>query len=140
MPRYERDDGVAGIALTAVAGFATGLMLGMIASEWAGNAPAARLAGLLRRLGGRRTEPALDPAELEAEVRAALQRHPDIRQLRVTVRSPGAGLVELTGAAPNAVARRTAGDIARGVPGADAVVNRLLVEGEDLPPRSRTTG
>ena len=140
MPRYERDDQVAGIALTAAAGFAAGLMLGMIAGEWAGKAPAARLTRIVRRLGDRRAVPALEPDELEAAVREALRSHPGTHQLRVTVHAPGAGLVELTGSVRSAVARRAAGDIARGVPGADAVVNRLLVEGEDLPPRSRTTG
>src|SRR3970282_984370 len=100
------------------------------AGEWAGKAPAARLTRLVRRLSGRTTTPARPPADLGAADREALRGDPVSRQLPVTVRAPGTGLVELTGRVPTAVARRAAADIARGVPGAEAVVNRLLVEGE----------
>lgn len=142
MPRSDvRDDGATAIALTAAAGFAAGLFLGMAAGEWLGDVHRERVQGLLGRLRRRRrAEPAepADPADLKADVREALREHPATRQLDLTVHSPGAGLVELTGMVPNAAARRTAGEVARAVDGADVVVNRILVEGDDVPTTRRT--
>jgi osmotically-inducible protein OsmY len=44
------------------------------------------------------------------------------------VHALGDGIVELTGTAPDVITRQLAGDIARDVPGAVVVVNRILVE------------
>lgn len=141
MPRRDvQDSGATGIALSAAAGFAAGLFLGVLAGEWVGNVHPARLKRLAGRFRRLPPAPALEPRELETAVRAALRDNPATRRLAVSVQSPGPGLIELTGEAPTGVLRRTAGEIARSVDGADVVVNRVLVRGEDLPPENRTTG
>lgn len=141
MPRRDvHDSGATGIALSAAAGFAAGLFLGMLTGEWVGTLHAGRVRRLVRRLRRRPPAPPLEPRELETAVRAALRDNPATRRLPVGVQSPGPGLVELTGQSPTAVLRKTAGEVARSVEGADVVVNRILVEGEDVPPQSRTTG
>jgi osmotically-inducible protein OsmY len=72
-----------------------------------------------------------DPEELEHAVSQALEEDPDTNSLAVRVESLGDGIVELIGTAPDALSRQIAADIARAVPGADIVVNRILVEGGD---------
>lgn len=139
--RDHNDDGVIGLALTAAMGFAGGLVLGMLAGSVVGDVHSDRVRramGRLRKSSGDAT----DADALSGAVRDALRLDEVTRDLVIGVHCPGEGLVELTGVAPDAVARQAAGDIARGVPGADIVVNRILVNGSDLPttPASRSTG
>ncbi len=88
------------------------------------------------------SDDAADTDALASAVHDALRLDDLTRELIVGVHCPGAGLVELTGIAPDAVTRQAAGDVARGVAGAEIVVNRILVNGSDLPttPASRSTG
>lgn len=134
MIRREREDqGVIGIALSAAVGFASGLAAGMIVGEMLGDVHADRVRRALGRLRKKPAAP-ISPDRVIAAVQDALREHDTTRDLDITVHSSGAGLVELTGMAPDAVARHTAGEIARDVPEADVVVNRILVIGSDLPP------
>lgn len=132
------DEGVVGIALSAAAGFASGLALGIIAGEMLGNLHADRVKGAVRRLR-RKPEGTVAPQRVLDDVQRALQEHEATCDLEIMVHCPGQGLVELTGIAPDAVARQIAGDLARAVPGADVVVNRILVNGSDLPPQPLAT-
>jgi hypothetical protein len=127
----EHDEGVVGIAVTAAAAFGLGLMAGLVAGEWLGGVDAARVR---RAVKGLRPElPPGDAAALEGVVRRALRARPTTRYLKVRVRAAGERLVELTGRVGDAVARERAGTVAReAVPGC-TVINRLLVEGEDVP-------
>lgn len=133
MRRDDRDNGVVGIALIAAAGFGIGLVAGAVVGEMLGDMRGDRLRGIVSRLGRRPAAPPPDPATIQRAVRAALRGHPRTRGLDLRVHSVGAGLVELSGNAPDAVARRVAGELARAVPGAEVVVNRILVDGSDLP-------
>jgi hypothetical protein len=75
--------------------------------------------------------PDTDPADLERDLREAMAIRPEVRNLDIGVRALGEGLVELTGIAPDETTRTIAGKVAERVPGADVVVNRILVEGID---------
>jgi hypothetical protein len=132
MPRQESDDGALGIALTAVAGFALGFLGGAVLGGSVGNVHAGRVKGALGRL--RRGSKAIPPDEMVHAVREALHGDEATRDLDLEVLAAGEGLVELTGVVADAMARRAAGDIARAVPGVDVVVNRILLQGGDLPP------
>lgn len=124
-------DGFMGTALAAVVGFTAGLLAGLVVGEWLGDVNRERLRSAVRRLGGEM--PPVDPAALERLVLRALRGDPRTRHLPIQVRVVDAGLVELTGRVPTEEARERAGEAARAVAGADAVVNRLLVEGTDVP-------
>jgi osmotically-inducible protein OsmY len=67
----------------------------------------------------------------EHDLLDALKNNPVTRQLDLSVSALGGGLVELTGTVPDETTRELAADVARGVLGADVVVNRILVEGTD---------
>lgn len=134
----ERETEWAGVAIAGALGLGAGLVAGMLVSELLGNVDSERVrrsVGRLRR--GARDESEPDPAELERAVDDALRRNPTTRPLAIRVRAVGEGVVELTGTAPDATARSLAGDLARGVDGTRVVVNRVLVEGTDVPRRQR---
>ncbi len=105
--------------------------------EWLGDVHPERV----RRLLGRRpaAEP-LDPEQVERAVLRALRHAAATRRLAVTVRVLEGGVVELLGRAPDERSRQAAADAAAAVAGADVVVNRILVEGRDLPPGVPTPG
>jgi osmotically-inducible protein OsmY len=75
----------------------------------------------------------VDGRELERAIIDTIRETPGARGVELRVQSLGDGLVELTGTAPDPMTRRAAGDAARAVPGADIVVNRILVEGSETP-------
>jgi hypothetical protein len=56
------------------------------------------------------------------------------RKLNLSARALDGGLIELTGVVPDERTRQVAGDAAAGVSGADIIVNRILVQGRDVPP------
>jgi osmotically-inducible protein OsmY len=126
----QEQDGVLGIALSAVAGLAVGFVGGVILRQALGHMdaqPVKRVAGKLRRRRADRS----DPEVVEQAVGRALDDNPDTSPLNLRVEALGDGIVELTGRAPDPVVRLLASDIARSVPGADVVVNRILVEGSE---------
>lgn len=123
-----------GIALSTAAGLGVGLLAGLLANELFGSLDSERMRRVLGRLR-KAPEPGsgLDPADIEEGVTSALQQHATTRPLAIVVRALGEGIVELTGTAPTKETRVLAGQVARRAPGADVVVNRILVEGWDLP-------
>ncbi|NIM50241.1 MAG: BON domain-containing protein [Gemmatimonadales bacterium] len=124
------------MALSTAAGLAMGVMAGLVAGASVGRVSSDRVRRVVGRLrSARSAEPPQDPGTVERAVSAALEENPTTRDLTISVRGLGDGVVELTGTAPDPTARRLAGKLARGVPGADVVVNRVLVEGDDVPRR-----
>lgn len=126
------DDGFMGTTLAAAVGFTAGLIAGVVVGEWLGDVNAKRLRTAVRRLGAGETPPT-DPVMLERVVLRALRDDPHTRHLPIQVRVVDSGLVELTGRVPSEDLRERAGEAARTVAGDEAVVNRLLVEGSDVP-------
>jgi hypothetical protein len=127
----QEPDGFIAIALGTAAGFAVGLLGGVVLGEWLGAVHPERVRRLLRR--GPTPVPA-DTERMEQAVRHALRTMPATRRLDLSARALDGGVVELTGRAPDERSRRAAGEAAAAVAGADAIVNRILVEGRDLPP------
>lgn len=131
--RQERGDRL-GLTISTALGLGAGLFAGLVAGELLGNLNPQRLRRVLGRLG-RQTVPPMDSHALERAVADALRASPSTQQVAAQVHALGDGLVELTGTAPDAASRRAAGDTARGVPGAEVVVNRILIEGDEVPVR-----
>ena len=136
MVRVKREEdeqrGVTGIALAATLGLGIGVLGGMVLRELLSGVSTEPVKNALSRL--RRPETGDEPEDPESVQRAvedALGEDPDAALLEVKAAALGDGIVELTGTVPDALDRQTAGDIARGVPGADIVVNRILVQGSD---------
>lgn len=133
MVRVERQhDDWFGIAAAAVGGLAAGLAVGVLIGETLGDLSPGRLKGAIGRLKpGHQLEPE-DPRILRRAVEMALDDNIDLHDLVVDVTAHEDGFVELTGIVPDPLVRELAGEIARDVPGAHVVVNRLLVEGIDV--------
>jgi hypothetical protein len=134
--RDDDGDGALGLTLTAVAGLALGFVAGAVLGGSVGDVHAGRVKKVLDRLSGSDRRPT--PEQLEQAVREALRADEATRDLDVDVHAAGEGLIELTGAVTDALARRAAGDVARAVLGVDVVVNRILLKGTDLPPTPAT--
>ncbi|MGH7628148.1 MAG: BON domain-containing protein, partial [Gemmatimonadales bacterium] len=75
--------------------------------------------------------PALSAAGSARAVAAALAADPELRELGLEVTPVASGTVELHGWVRTRAARARAGRLARGVPGVEAVINSILVRGED---------
>jgi hypothetical protein len=129
--RDPQQDGIAGIAFAAAAGFGIGLLAGFVAGEWLGGIHPERVRRAVRHLGSRLWAER-DPLAVERAVLRALESDPRTRHLGIGVRTISTGLVELTGTVPAAELRHHAGAIAQAAAGDDVVVNRLLVQGEDV--------
>jgi osmotically-inducible protein OsmY len=113
------------------AGFGAGLLGGIVLGEWLGAVHPERVRRILK--GPASGEP-IDPSQVEREILRALKNASSTRRLALSVRALDGGVVELTGTVPDERTRRVAGDAAAAVAGADVVVNRILVEGRDVPP------
>ncbi|MBI4502622.1 MAG: BON domain-containing protein [Gemmatimonadetes bacterium] len=129
-PRRERESTL-GISIATAAGFSAGLLAGLVLGEWLGDVHPERVR---RILGGKRTSEPLDPAQVERKVLRAFKTTAATRRLNLSARALDGGLVELTGIAPDERTRQVAGDAAAQVAGPDLVVNRILVQGRDIPP------
>ncbi len=127
----ERSEGVAGIALAAAAGFGVGLLAGLVAGEWLGDVDADRVRRAVRRL--RPPEAPPDAAGIERTVRNALEAEARTRYLKARPRVLGEKLLELVGRVPTQAARERAAAVARQAAPGFTVINRLLVEGQDIP-------
>jgi osmotically-inducible protein OsmY len=126
-----------GLAASAIAGIGLGVVSGLAFSQWFSEVSPGKVTGAVRRIGRRREdEPDTQPVQIERAVNGALSENPKTRQLDVRARALGEGIVELTGNSPDRDARSLAATIARGVSGVTVVVNRILVNDEDVP---RTT-
>lgn len=127
----EHRPGPIALALVSVAGLGAGVLFGLVAGEMLGDLNSDRMKQALDRLRKPDADTADDPRQLERDLAEAIGEHPELRELSIGVRALGNGLVELAGLVPDEAARRTATRVARRVPGAEVVVNRLLVEGID---------
>ncbi len=120
-----------GIALATAVGFGTGLLAGLVLSEWLGDVHPERVRQLFRS----KAKPApVDPEQVERDVVRVLKATAATRRLNLSARALDGGLIELTGVAPDERTRQVAGDAAASVAGADIVLNRILVQGRDVPP------
>jgi osmotically-inducible protein OsmY len=133
--RIEQEEerrGVTGIALSAALGLGIGVLGGIIVRELLTGVSTEPVKSAVRRLRHEvDIEDDQDPAVVERSVEEALENDPGTQGLNVRVEALGDGIVELTGTVPDALSRQLAGDVARGVTGAQVVVNRVLVEGSD---------
>lgn len=113
-----------------------GLLAGIVAGELLGDINAERFKRGLRRMGGGdkvAQAKEIDPTQLERTVVSALKRNNGTRLLTVAAHALGNGILELVGTAPDERSREQATEIARTVRGVLTVVNRVLVQGVDLP-------
>jgi len=130
--RHRRErDGVLGISLATAVGFGTGLLAGLVLGEWLGDVHPERVRQIF---SGRRAIEPTDPAQVEREVLRILKTTSATRRLNLSARALDGGVIELTGVAPDERTRQVAGDAAAGVAGGAIVVNRILVQGRDIPP------
>lgn len=127
----DRSESVAGIALAAAAGFGMGLLAGLVAGEWLGDVDANRVRRAVDRLRPGAAPP--DAVGIERAVRNALQAEAGTRYLKARPRVLGEKLLELVGRVPNPAARERAAAVAQGAAPGFTVINRLLVEGQDIP-------
>ena len=129
MSPHNHRENQASVALAAAAGFGVGLLAGLVAGEWLGDVDAERVR---RAVKGHPAGPP-DAPELERAVRNALQAEAGTRYLKVRPRLLGEKLLELVGRVPTPVARERAGAVAQAAVPGFTVINRLLVEGQDVP-------
>jgi len=122
-----------GITISAIAGLGIGMAAGIALGEFFSEVDPERVSGAVRRLKQRTAEPAAAPEDVERALTSALGENPQTRHLDVHAHALGEGIVEITGTVPDADARAHAATVARGVAGTYVVVNRILVEGDDLP-------
>jgi len=125
------------VALGTALGLGVGLLAGVVLGEWLGDLHPERVRRLFR---GRPAPEPMDPDQVQRAVLRALRAASATRRLAVGARVLEGGVVELTGVAPDERTRRAAGEAASAVAGAEAVVNRILVEGRDLPPGATAPG
>lgn len=124
-------ENAASIALAAAAGFGLGLLAGLVAGEWLGDVDAERVRRAVKQLGPPPGPP--DAPGLERTVRNALEAEAGTRYLKVRPRLLGEKLLELVGRVPSPAARERAGAVAQAAVPGFTVINRLLVEGQDVP-------
>ncbi len=130
----DNDRGVTGIALSAALGFGIGAIGGMLLRGFLGDLNTEPVKNAVRGIRGSGAVELEDPENVESAVSNALDQDTDTHPLPVKVEALGDGIIELTGTAPDPLSRQIAADVARGVRGADIVVNRILVEGSDGSP------
>ncbi len=126
MIRRRREHGL----LTAMLGFGLGTATGLVVSELVGGVSRERVQGGLRRLR-RSRETGEDPLVVERAVLDALRADPSARTAGLRAHSLGLGTVELVGWVTTEEERIHAEAIAQDVVGVAAVINRVLVRGED---------
>jgi hypothetical protein len=120
-----------GIAFAAAIGLGAGFMVGLISGGLFGRVNSDRFRQVVSRLRPSERAESEDLDQLEHDLLTTLRSNPTTRRLDLGVRALGGGMVELTGNVPEEATRELAGRLARGVPGADVVVNRILVDGRD---------
>jgi hypothetical protein len=130
------DHDVLGVVVSAVAGVALGLLAGLATSQFFSEVSPRHVSGAVKRIGRRSSSRDAKPSDtLERAVNGALDENPKTRQLNVRAHALSDGIVELVGTAPDRDARAVAGIVARGALDDAVIVNRILVEGEDVPRR-----
>ncbi|OGU28391.1 MAG: hypothetical protein A3K13_10240 [Gemmatimonadetes bacterium RIFCSPLOWO2_12_FULL_68_9] len=134
----DRNESVVGIALAAAAGFGVGLLAGLATGEWLGDVDTARVRRAVDRLRPGAAPP--DAAGIERTVRNALEAEAGTRYLKARPRVLGEKLLELVGRVPSPAARERAAAVAQRAAPGFTVINRLLVEGQDVPRGSPKRG
>jgi len=124
----KRGTSLVGLLGWSVGGAALGLAAGLIVSETLGEIGPARIKGLVRKR--RRPAPART-GQLARLVRQALSIDPALAHLTLEALAVSARTVELHGWVSTRAERTRAARVASGVPGLDAIINCLLVHGED---------
>lgn len=120
--------------VAAAAGAMLGMALGYVAGGAVGRVNARRIRGAVERFRGRRGDAVwtTESAErLEARVLDALSQDVVLARRPIRVLVLGMGLVELTGTVLHTTEIGLASDIVESVPGADTVLNHLVVEAPD---------
>ncbi len=129
MVRVKRDGGeTTGIAVSAAIGLGIGIIGGMLVRQFFSDLATEPVKNAVRGLRRPRSAEPPEREELERAIESALDADPDTHSLNVKVEALGDGIVELTGTTPDPLSCEIAADVARGVPGADIVVNRILVD------------
>ncbi|MFQ5703489.1 MAG: BON domain-containing protein [Gemmatimonadales bacterium] len=140
MVRVKQEDyGVAGIALSAVVGIGVGVIGGLFLWEWLGDRGTEPIRNVVRRLRPTAAdEPDEDLDGLERATKRVFEESSALAEFDLDAEALGDGIVDITGIVPDEPLRELAGELAGQVPGADVVVNRVLVEGHDTLPRKVT--
>ena len=121
-------------AIGAAVGVASGFLLGELFGEF-GSHRVRKAVGLRRP---RKPFPE-DEAGLEREVTEVLDANPTTRRLGIRALAVGNGVVELLGTAPDETERELAANLVRNNTSAPVVVNRILVEGVEVPLNGRVS-
>lgn len=110
-----------------------GVAAGFLVGEFTGQVDTAKFRKAVRRLlTGPREDIDLD--ELRREVTEVLDANPTTRRMGIVALAIGNGIVELEGTAQDESERELAGNLVRNNTSANVVVNRILVEGIEMPP------
>ena len=118
------------ILLWTTFGLGTGLVAGFALSEWVGGVNRTRFSRAARSL--RQSVPArVTPAASARAVDAAIHAESRLAGFAIEVMAVSRGTVELRGWVTDRGSRTLAARVARAVPGIDAVINSILVRGED---------
>ena len=118
------------ILLWTTFGLGTGLVAGFALSEWVGGVNRTRFSRAARSLG--QSVPArVTPAASARAVAAAIHAESRLAGFAIEVMAVSRGTVELRGWVTDRGSRTLAARVARAVPGIDAVINSILVRGED---------
>ena len=120
---------VTGIALSAALGFGLGVVGGLFLREFVGGVNTESVKKAVRRLNEPEGESKKELGAIEDAVIQAWEDDPDVRPMPLAVEALGDGIIEITGTASSAMTRQLASDIARSVPGAEVVLNRIHIEG-----------
>jgi hypothetical protein len=75
----------------------------------------------------------IDPEELAREVTEVLDANPTTRRMGIRAAAIGNGVVELKGTAQDESERELAANLVRNNTSAPVVINRILVEGIEIP-------
>jgi osmotically-inducible protein OsmY len=127
--RVKREgDKVTGIALSAALGLGIGVISGMLVRQFLSDLATEPVKNAVRGLRRSRSPEPADRDGIERAIEDALDADPDTHSLNLKVEALGDGIVELTGTTPDPLSCQIAADIARGVAGAEIVVNRILVD------------
>jgi BON domain-containing protein len=119
------------IVTWAALGLTGGVVLGFALAEWTGNVTAPRVRRAARRIREPAPPPALTAAGTARAVADALGRDAELHDLGIQVTMVSAGTVELHGWVRTRALRARAARVAARVPGVEAVINSILVRGED---------
>lgn len=110
-----------------------GVIAGFFVGEFAGQVDIARIRKAVRGLGPSPRED-IDPEALRREVTEVLDANPTTRRMGIVASAIGNGIIELEGTAQDESERELAGTLVRDNTSAPVVINRILVEGIEIPP------